>query len=515
MHPLVRRAGGNGKVYEFLRGDGQPQHHFKRLMSNWPNTQERDPPNTQVQSIDIDFIGTCAMVPSKTRNTSSLRVQIQGRSWIFDAGENTQVNFQKFGVSPQKIDKIFITHTHGDHILGLPGILMGIKQCRDSMIKQRRDMLKFESDENTYYQKNIPIDIYGPRGLRAYLRAFTTYTKNCFPRYRVHELHDNEHDSLFKSRRCMDEDSSIKKSSIANIENKIDSKRHDERNIVADEDGLYRLCKDDSIEVIAGRVQHTAPTYGFVLLESKRMGNVNGPLGKKIFSEHAEEIKKDIKNRDEFYGMLRKLDEDQYLEFENGNVKYSATELRSPAPPSRKITILGDCCGIDDALKDLSKNSDVLVHELTNPGLTELHDVLQACDDDIMRKRGHSNCSIVAEHLRELRPKRVYLNHISQKYSEYFPVNSETGKMSVKPEFVDVIRRGIFQNLVDSKPTAEKDVYVAYDGLRISVPVDNTVVKDWQKEKGIPPRGKNMPENKYKQKAGRGFWHSIKSIFQS
>ena len=140
-------------------------------MSNWPNTQERDPPNTQVQSIDIDFIGTCAMVPSKTRNTSSLRVQIQGRSWIFDAGENTQVNFQKFGVSPQKIDKIFITHTHGDHILGLPGILMGIKQCRDSMIKQRRDMLKFESDENTYYQKNIPIDIYGPRGLRAYLRA--------------------------------------------------------------------------------------------------------------------------------------------------------------------------------------------------------------------------------------------------------------------------------------------------------------------------------------------------------
>ena len=73
--------------------------------------------------------------------------------------------------------------------------------------------------------------------------------------------------------------------------------------------------------------------------------------------------------------MLRKLDEDQYLEFENGNVKYSATELRSPAPPSRKITILGDCCGIDDALKDLSKNSDVLVHELTNPGLTELHDV--------------------------------------------------------------------------------------------------------------------------------------------
>ena len=75
------------------------------------NTQERDPPNTQVQSIDIDFIGTCAMVPSKTRNTSSLRVQIQGRSWIFDAGENTQVNFQKFGVSPQKIDKIFITHT--------------------------------------------------------------------------------------------------------------------------------------------------------------------------------------------------------------------------------------------------------------------------------------------------------------------------------------------------------------------------------------------------------------------
>ena len=179
-------------------------------MSNWPNTQERDPPNTQVQSIDIDFIGTCAMVPSKTRNTSSLRVQIQGRSWIFDAGENTQVNFQKFGVSPQKIDKIFITHTHGDHILGLPGILMGIKQCRDSMIKQRRDMLKFESDENTYYQKKYTNRYIWPSRLASVLACIYYIHKNCFPRYRVHELHDNEHDSLFKSRRCMDEDSTLK-----------------------------------------------------------------------------------------------------------------------------------------------------------------------------------------------------------------------------------------------------------------------------------------------------------------
>ena len=259
VRPLVRRAGGNGKLCEFLRGNGQTQHHFKRLHTH-----------SLAPSIDIDFIGTCAMVPSKTRNTSSLRVQIQGRSWIFDAGENTQVNFQKFGVSPQKIDKIFITHTHGDHILGLPGILMGIKQCRDSMIKQRRDMLKFESDE-THIQKNKPIDIYGPRGLRAYLRAITTYTHNRFPRYRVHELHDYERDTI---RQLMSEDARfVEKSSISNKNDNIGSKRRDERNIVADEDGLYRLCKDDSIEVIAGRVQHTAPTYGFVLLESKRMGN--------------------------------------------------------------------------------------------------------------------------------------------------------------------------------------------------------------------------------------------------
>ena len=166
-------------------------------------------------------------------------------------------------------------------------------------------------------------------------------------------------------------------------------------------------------------------------------------------------------------------------------------------------------------LKDLSKNSDILVHELTNPGLTELNDTF-LCNDDIMKKRGHfSNCSIVADHLRELRPKQLYLNHISQKYTKYFPVNSETGKMLVKPEFVDIIRRGIFQNVVDSKNTAEKDVYVAYDGLRISVPVDNTVVKDLAKRKGHTSERENMPENKYKQKAGRGFWHSIKSIFQS
>ena len=507
-HSLLRRTGGNGRLYEFLLsngGTGQHQHYFKRQVSNLSCVKSRSNHVVFAPSIDIDFIGTCAMIPSKTRNTSCLRVQIQGRSWIFDAGENTQVNFQKFGVSPPKIDKIFITHTHGDHILGLPGILMAIRQCQRN------------SDINL--GKNLkPIEIYGPRGLRAYLRAITTYTQNRFPPYRVHELHDSTRDSPFKAHEDMINDSTINDVSTEKSNGDNDRKRHDERNIVADEDGLYKLCKDEFIEVIAGKVHHTAPTYGFVLLESELKPNVNGPLGKRILSKHAKEITQHM-NKNDFFGMLRKLHEDEYLEFQNGAAKYNATELRSPAPPSRKITILGDCCGIDDALKDLSKNSDVLVHELTNPGLPELNDAVQSCSDNIMKERGHSNCSIFAGHLRELRPKTVYLNHMSQKYSKYFPVDSETGKASVEPEFVDIIRKGIFQHVpddeitADEKITAEEEVHIAYDGLQVTVPVDYSVVESWQEDKGIPRREKHVVKNKHDEKGGRGFWQSIKSIF--
>ncbi len=72
------------------------------------------------------FLGTGAGVPAKTRNVTSIVLQLleeRGTVWLFDCGEATQHQILRTAVKPRKIEKIFITHLHGDHIFGLPGLL--------------------------------------------------------------------------------------------------------------------------------------------------------------------------------------------------------------------------------------------------------------------------------------------------------------------------------------------------------------------------------------------------------
>ena len=57
------------------------------------------------QTVQLDFLGTSAMVPSKTRKTSSILLRMGGRHWVFDTGELTQVGLQKMRVKPNKIEK--------------------------------------------------------------------------------------------------------------------------------------------------------------------------------------------------------------------------------------------------------------------------------------------------------------------------------------------------------------------------------------------------------------------------
>lgn len=76
--------------------------------------------------MEIFFLGTGAGMPSKQRNTSSLILNLSAEQegyWMFDCGEATQHQLLRTTIKPRKINKIFITHLHGDHIFGLPGFL--------------------------------------------------------------------------------------------------------------------------------------------------------------------------------------------------------------------------------------------------------------------------------------------------------------------------------------------------------------------------------------------------------
>ncbi|MCJ7839385.1 ribonuclease Z [Lederbergia sp. NSJ-179] len=76
--------------------------------------------------MELLFLGTGAGVPAKHRNVSSLALMLlQERNavWLFDCGEATQHQILQTSLKPGKIEKIFISHLHGDHIFGLPGLL--------------------------------------------------------------------------------------------------------------------------------------------------------------------------------------------------------------------------------------------------------------------------------------------------------------------------------------------------------------------------------------------------------
>jgi ribonuclease Z len=91
----------------------------------------------------IIFLGTGGSWPTVKRNVSSVAVKRGSEIILFDCGEGTQRQFQQSNLSYMQISKIFITHFHGDHFLGLPGLIQTM-QLND---------------------RDKPLHIYGPKGM--------------------------------------------------------------------------------------------------------------------------------------------------------------------------------------------------------------------------------------------------------------------------------------------------------------------------------------------------------------
>lgn len=72
------------------------------------------------------FLGTGGTYPSKLRNVTSIALQMPGEVVMFDCGEGTQRQLMRSSVSFMRIKKIFISHLHADHFLGLPGLIQSM-----------------------------------------------------------------------------------------------------------------------------------------------------------------------------------------------------------------------------------------------------------------------------------------------------------------------------------------------------------------------------------------------------
>jgi ribonuclease Z len=71
----------------------------------------------------VTFLGTAASVPTRSRGTAATLIARGGERWLFDCGEGTQRQFLRSGLGLVDVDLILLTHLHGDHFLGLPGLI--------------------------------------------------------------------------------------------------------------------------------------------------------------------------------------------------------------------------------------------------------------------------------------------------------------------------------------------------------------------------------------------------------
>ncbi|HYG75441.1 MAG TPA: ribonuclease Z [Planctomycetota bacterium] len=108
----------------------------------------------------LTFLGTSAAAPTRSRNTTAVALQLDQRSdwWLFDCGEGTQHQVMRSSFTLPRLSRIFVSHLHGDHCFGLPGLLAtrGLQSGQ------------------------TPVDLYGPAALSEYLNGVRRATGTHF-----------------------------------------------------------------------------------------------------------------------------------------------------------------------------------------------------------------------------------------------------------------------------------------------------------------------------------------------
>ncbi|GAA5867393.1 hypothetical protein JCM1840_002122 [Sporobolomyces johnsonii] len=428
--------------------------------------------------LSITFLGTAAGRPSLTRNVSALVVKLDSKLWVFDAGEGTQHQFMdpRCKLPMSKVQRIFVTHMHGDHINGLPGLLCTISAGEGSVLPGQEDPRLKES------QTIPPTQIYGPSGLRLFLRTCLALTHSVLTRpYVVHELLWPDEEP---------EDSNVK----------LHPSEREGRNIWPGEDGFWRDVVGEEegggVRVSAGPILHTVRCLGYLLTESPRplpiqpslyVPHLKNPTNAAALSQQG------IKNPMKLLSQLQT--ERKPIALADGTV------LQPPGmgPKGRRVVILGDTYDAEGMLPLVSAGQDedpvdVVVHESTNAYLPALDEsqapgklrgdgtpITLETVTQIAREHGHSTPQVAGAFARKARATRLVMNHLSVKYPDVAdePEEGESESRGTWRAMLREIERQAAVEMLGSEDEAERDqgrekgerkVRVASDFMEIDVP---------------------------------------------
>lgn len=140
--------------------------------------------------MEITFLGTSAMQPTRERNLPSLLFSHGSENILVDCGEGSQRQMKIKGIKPSKITRILISHWHGDHVLGLGGLIMNLSA-------------------NQYKNE---LEIYGPKGIKDFIKNIL---HSCVYEERIKiKLNEIKEGVIFESKELIIEAFKLKHSSL-------------------------------------------------------------------------------------------------------------------------------------------------------------------------------------------------------------------------------------------------------------------------------------------------------------
>ena len=359
----------------------------------------------------LTFLGTASCFPTPARGVSCTALTLdEGGVWLFDCGEGSQIQLQKCqNLRSGKVVKIFITHLHGDHLFGLPGLLCTLGNGCDVNTTEKI------------------IDIYGPYGLRNYLITSLELSRSVPSlKFNVHELMPikeqfpddwSEWDTNFeycgKSAAKVGEISFTKiySSNLKALDIQISASNDDKDPLksiieesIDDDNAIYwDVCSsnDSTYLVKAGALKHRIPSFGYVIIEKDKPGKLD-----------VNRLQKDYQLKPgPLYGQIKP---GKVIEVGDGR-KISSDDYLGPPKRGRKVSILGDTCD-SSQLVCICKDSDLLVHEATMEN--------SLCIKAI--EYGHSTPEMAANFANLVNAKKLCLTHLSPRYKPHSRIIDKT-----------------------------------------------------------------------------------------
>jgi ribonuclease Z len=165
--------------------------------------------------LELTILGCGSALPTTFRNPTAQFIRQENHNFLIDCGEGTQLAFRKYKLPLQKLSAIFISHLHGDHCYGLPGLVSSF-----SLLKREK-----------------PLTIVGPKGIGDFLYHIFSHSKT----YLDFELN------------------------FVEIDSEIDSEI----------DGLKKVYENRNLTVSAFKLNHRVPCYGYLFKEKVKPRRIN------------------------------------------------------------------------------------------------------------------------------------------------------------------------------------------------------------------------------------------------